>query len=97
MGTGVEPIRGVAESTFTGPSALDRLYAAQAFREPLTLTADEVADLIEQLPDEDEYVSYDEVRARLAKLPCNALKISRKARGELAEAFGYDLEDVWPS
>jgi len=77
-------------------AAYDHLLDAWAKREALTLDATEVADLVDQLPDEDEYIAYDEVRARLAKLPCNALKISRKARSEIAAAFGYDIDDVWP-
>ena len=77
--------------------AYERLLTAEERREPLTLTADEVGDLVDQLPDEDEYVSYDEVRARLAKVDVKALKVPVKARRELAEAFGYDVEDVWPA
>lgn len=96
MSIGVEPIRGVAGSTFAGPGALDRLIKAQGHREPLTLTAVEVDDLFHELPDEDEFISYDEVRIRLAKVDVQALKISRKARKEIAEAFGYDESDIWP-
>jgi type I site-specific restriction endonuclease len=75
--------------------AYERLLAAEERREPLTLTADEVADLIAQVPDADDYVSYDDVRARLAKVDAKALKMSVKARQALAEAFGYDVEDIW--
>lgn len=82
---------------FGDPSrAYDRLLTAWERREPMTLDADEVSDLVDQLPDEDEYIAYDEARARLAKLDAKALKLSLKARAELAEAFGYDREDIWP-
>jgi hypothetical protein len=94
MSTGVEPIRGVAGSTFTGPTAYDRLVAAEAYREGLTLTAHEVGDLIDQLPDEDK--CYDDARARLAKVDVKTLRVSVKARQELAEALGFDAEDIWP-
>jgi RNA-splicing ligase RtcB len=73
--------------------AYERLLAAEERREPLTLTADEVADLIAQVPDADDYVSYDDVRARLAKVDAKAMSV--KARQALAEAFGYDVEDIW--
>lgn len=76
--------------------AYERLLDAEQRREPLTLTADEVGDLIAQLPDEEEFISYDEVRARLSKVDVKALKIPVKARREIAEAFGYDETDMWP-
>lgn len=69
--------------------AYERLLDAEGRREPLTLTADEVSDLIDTLPTEDEYIAYDEVRARLSK-------VDVKARREIAEAFGYDETDMWP-
>lgn len=83
-------------ATFTGPDVLDLLWNAGAFREPLSLTADQVSDLMETLPDQDEYLHYDEIRTRLAKVDVKALKISLKAREEIAAAFGYDTDDIWP-
>jgi hypothetical protein len=75
--------------------AYERLLTAEERREPLTLTADEVGDLVAQVPDADDYVSYDDVRARLAKVDVRALKVPVKARQALAEAFGYDDYDIW--
>jgi hypothetical protein len=71
--------------------AYERLLTAEERREPLTLTADEVGDLIAQVPDADDYLSYDEVRARLSKVDV-ALSAARR---EIAEAFGYDESDIW--
>lgn len=84
-------------TTFTGPGAFDLLLDAEARREPLALTVDQVSDLVETLPDEDEHLHYDDIVERLAKVDVKALKVSRKAREAIAAAFGYDVDDIWPA
>lgn len=80
---------------FGDSRALDALQRADDHREGVTLDADEVADLLAEWPGEEEFTSYDEVIRRLGKVDVKALRISVKAQRELAQAFGYEAEDIW--
>jgi hypothetical protein len=75
---------------------LDRLYRADSQREGLQLDPAEVADLVEEWPDDEQVITYDEVVRRLHKVDVKAFRISVKAQRELASMFGYEAEDIWP-
>lgn len=68
--------------------AWDVLHRAGDYREGVQLDADEVADLVEAMPDPEEFVAYDEVAQRLGKVDVKALRISVRARRELPRRSG---------
>ena len=79
-------------TSFIGETAQDRLWAADARREGLTLTAQEVADMIDDLPDEDDVM--DRWIEALSKVDVKTLKVPAQARQAIASALGMDVDDL---
>ena len=81
-------------TSFIGETAQDRLWAADARREGLTLTAQEVADMIDDLPDEDDVM--DRWIEALSKVDVKTLKVPVRAREAIAGALGMAPGDIGP-
>ena len=81
-------------TSFIGQTAQDRLWAAHARREGLTLTADEVRDLLDDLPDEDDVM--DRWIEALSKVDVKAMKVPVRARQAIAGALGMSPDDLGP-
>lgn len=79
-------------------SPLDRVYAAEQNRKGITLDAQEVADLIAELPDEDDIKEElnEEWGDKLSKVDVQALNVTKKAQKAIAEALGLDADELWP-
>lgn len=80
-------------STAFSDRVIDRVEAAEACREGIELSAQDVSDLIDGFLDES--VVMEEWIAKLAAVDVKGLRISRKAQQALAAALGLDVEDVW--
>lgn len=74
--------------------SLDSLYSADIRREGITLTAAEVRDVLEEIPNDDDIL--DKIEAQLATVDVRALKISKKAQDAIMAALGLEPADGWP-
>jgi hypothetical protein len=78
---------------FRGEPVADRLLRAEQLREGLTLSATDVADLIEDMPDGD-YVMEEWINA-LRQIDATVFKIPVRARRAIEAALGMTDGDLW--
>jgi len=79
---------------FGESTVIDRLWAADALREPLSLAPDDVSDLIRDLPDEDDVM--DRWIERLTVVDVKTLRMPVNARRAIEAALGLDEGGLWP-
>jgi hypothetical protein len=78
---------------FGDSTIVDRVLNADFQREPLALIAEEVADLAEELGEDED--ALDDLAFKLSEVDVTALRITKKARKAIAEALGLDADDIW--
>lgn len=78
---------------FTQTEFNDRITRAHMVREPIALTVEEVGDLAESWPAEEEVMQ--EWIEKLGDVDVRGLRVTRKAQQAIAEALGLDAGDIW--
>lgn len=78
---------------FTQSDLSERIEYAAKVREPITLTADEVGDLDEARPYEEELIEH--WIENLQEMDVRGLRITKKAQRAITEALGLSDGDIW--
>lgn len=79
--------------SFRGEPLADQLFRASRNHEGITLSADDVADMIDDLPDED-YVMEEWIE-QLRGIDATTMKIPVRARRAIEAALGMKDGDLW--